>query len=502
MRSTRALCTLSVLLAFGCSSGDDDAPPSGSPGILNGRVLDAQGARIAGAAIRAAGKSTSTNESGFFVLPDLPAGRLTIFAEADGYARGGQAVTVVAGRSTYVELRVLAFDAEATFEASAGGTVQAAGAAVTFPAGAFAASGEVTARIAVLDARDPRELATFPGDFTTDAGELLESFGAVAVEVTDASGNLLDLSEPAALSLPVSTTGEDTIPLWSFDEGSGAWVREGELTGCADGTCDAVLPHLSWWNADQVLETTCVNVCVEDGGGDRSVGVALEARGIDYGGISYASTGEDGCACLEVKRGGRVGVVGFSSALVTDPIEVVAPDTAAACGDADCFALEAPLVVATPEFQATLEWGEAPSDLDSQFTGPCDPDDASCTDRFHVYYGDQGSLAAAPWAFLDTDDTSSFGPEVVTMSRCFPGTYRYAVHNFSGAPDISTSEARVTILLPDGRTQVFEVPTSGSEGQDLWIVGDLTCVAGGGCQCTWQTVNQFAPMGEQALDPT
>ncbi|MCB9647690.1 MAG: carboxypeptidase regulatory-like domain-containing protein [Deltaproteobacteria bacterium] len=496
--------TLPLLLAFGCSSSDDDnnnngGTPSGVPGVVNGRVLDAWGSRIGDARVLAAGRSTMTNESGFFVLPELPAGRQSLFVEADGYAQGGQAVTVVSGRTTYVEIRVLAFDAESTFEASAGGAVQASGAVVTFPPGAFAASGEVTARIAVLDASDRNELATFPGDFTTDDGALLESFGAIAVEVTDSAGNQLNLAQPAALTLPVSASAADAIPLWSFDEDAGVWVREGELTGCVDGSCDASLPHLSWWNADQVLETTCLEVCVEDGDGTLSAGVALQARGIDYGGVSYAATGEDGCACLEVKRGGRVGVVGFSSALVTEPVEVTAPDTAGSCGDASCLRLDAPLVVATPKFQATLEWGEAPSDLDAQFTGPCDPDAAYCEDRFHVYYSDQGSLAAAPWAYLDTDDTSSYGPEVVTLARCFPGTYRYAVHNFSESPDIITSEARVTVLTPDGRTQVFSVPSANPAAGDVWIVGDLICQTGSGCNCTWQTVDAIGTLED--IDP-
>jgi uncharacterized protein YfaP (DUF2135 family) len=52
----------------------------------------------------------------------------------------------------------------------------------------------------------------------------------------------------------------------------------------------------------------------------------------------------------------------------------------------------------------------------------------------HVYFVDRGSLTAAPYAALDVDDITGFGPEVVTITRLYPGTYRYAVFNYSGSP--------------------------------------------------------------------
>jgi hypothetical protein len=54
-------------------------------------------------------------------------------------------------------------------------------------------------------------------------------------------------------------------------------------------------------------------------------------------------------------------------------------------------------------------------------------------------------------ANLDTDDTSSFGPEVVSLFTPLPGTYVYSVKNFSGENDgpIKESGMKVQAFLPN-----------------------------------------------------
>ena len=496
---------LGVFLAAGLvlpSCGKEEPPDNPPPippttrGLLNGRVEGAAGEPVARARVAIGAKATTTNEQGYFTLDDLtPNQPLLLEVAAEAYARSSRNVIVPAGRTTFVRVPLLPFVASVSFDVSEGGTVEGAGAMVAFPPGAIEGAGLVTARLAVLDASDPEALRAFPGDFRTDQGALLESFGALAIEVSDEGGSLLNLrpGATAEIAIPVSGTGgADEVPLWSYDEAAGAWKREGTLTGCGDGVCDAVIPHLSWWNADQVLETTCVKVCVEDGGGHPSVGVSIEAQGLDYNGLSYGFTGADGCACLDVKRGGRVGLVGVSSNLITEPITVTAPDDAAQCGGPGCLDVATPLVVTTPKFQATLTWGEEPRDLDTHFTGPCDVEEEGCWDgRFHVYYSDLGSLSSAPWAALDTDDTTSYGPEVVTLGRCLAGRYRYSVHNYSGTPDLAVSGAKVNLLLPDGTMAQRTVPTQNPDAGMVWIVGDLTCTAR--CDCTWQAIDRFGP---------
>jgi hypothetical protein len=107
------------------------------------------------------------------------------------------------------------------------------------------------------------------------------------------------------------------------------------------------------------------------------------------------------------------------------------------------------------ELRLVLTWGESPSDLDSHLWLP--------TDRpFHIYYSRRGNLLDCPFAGLDTDDTTSFGPETITISQRFPGTYTYAVHNFSGSPDITTSQAQVQVFDSSGLVATYTVPTEGT----------------------------------------
>ena len=171
-------------------------------------------------------------------------------------------------------------------------------ASVTFPAGALSATGEVTVRLAVLDPSSAAARAAFPGGFATGNGDMLESFGALGIEVRDLSEQLVNLAagQTAQIVIPVTSGAPDTIPLWSFSETAGTWTQEGSLAGCADGVCDsASINHLSWWNADQVLETTCIRVCVQNQDGSVASGVSVYASGYDYNGDSSGTTGEDGC---------------------------------------------------------------------------------------------------------------------------------------------------------------------------------------------------------------
>ena len=66
------------------------------------------------------------------------------------------------------------------------------------------------------------------------------------------------------------------------------------------------------------------------------------------------------------------------------------------------------------QIRVVLTWGANPSDLDAHLTGPTA--DAS---RFHVFYppSSRGSGGASPFAVLDVDDTSSFGPETITIAE-------------------------------------------------------------------------------------
>jgi len=125
----------------------------------------------------------------------------------------------------------------------------------------------------------------------------------------------------------------------------------------------------------------------------------------------------------------------------------------------------------------TLTWGELPTDLDSHLVTPAT---AGFPDGFHVCYYNMGDLSVDPWVNLDTDDVTSWGPEVVTIAQPQEGTYSYLVHNYSGqyGGPIEESAAIVTLGLPDGTTQTYNVPTDNPDNLDMWYVFDLVFAAG------------------------
>ncbi|MFX7612968.1 carboxypeptidase regulator, partial [Acinetobacter baumannii] len=79
-----------------------------------------------------------------------------------------------------------------------------------------------------------------------------------------------------------------------------------------------------------------------------------------------------------------------------------------------------------------------PDDIDSHMLAP---------DGSHVSYSAQGALLQHPFINLDVDDTTSYGPEVITLSKLMVGDYHYFVHNYSGTsnPGIYGSPIKVEL---------------------------------------------------------
>ena len=111
-----------------------------------------------------------------------------------------------------------------------------------------------------------------------------------------------------------------------------------------------------------------------------------------------------------------------------------------------------------------LTWGAEPRDLDSHLTGP----GAAGERPFHVDFINE----SVEGAMLDIDDTSSFGPETITVDASRDGVYRYSVHRYSGGSPtaLSSSGARVLVIRTEGVLADFFVPRGNG---DLWTVFDL-----------------------------
>lgn len=109
-----------------------------------------------------------------------------------------------------------------------------------------------------------------------------------------------------------------------------------------------------------------------------------------------------------------------------------------------------PVIQTQGEYRIVLTWGEHPRDLDSHLF-------CSGNANYHVYFGNKESNDGS--AFLDWDDTTSYGPETTTVRIGEGNSYIYAIHNFtdkgtspgeSAAWNLAASGARVVVYGGEG----------------------------------------------------
>ncbi|MDO9325355.1 MAG: PKD domain-containing protein [Methanoregula sp.] len=109
------------------------------------------------------------------------------------------------------------------------------------------------------------------------------------------------------------------------------------------------------------------------------------------------------------------------------------------------------------KYRIVLTWDENPRDLDSHLVTPMIE---GHTD--HIYYWNKGSLTSWPYAQLDRDDVTSYGPETITINRTFSGTYNYYVYHYAGTGSLSTSNAQVLLYSGSALVATYRVPTTGT----------------------------------------
>jgi hypothetical protein len=503
---------LAVFALVSCGGEDADPQPWGAPApsgggavpAVSGNAINANtGAAATGVTVTAVSQSATTDAQGNFSLSTLPAGdTLVLFtSNSNAFAQQARRVTVVTGVSTPISAQLVPVAAAVTFDPTAAQVLTVAGstARVDLMAGSLRTaagalpSGQVTAYITPISVTQAELL---PGDYRSGTGSF-ESFGALDVYLTDAAGNALNLAagQPATIRVPVSTraaTLPTPVPLMFFNASTGLWVQEGTATlqGVAPSQYyEGTVTHFTNWAAAQQYTASRATVCVHDAVGAPVANARVTSEGIDYSGIGIGTTDAQGSAAVPMKQGAQAAFSATADARDSNTITVGPPQSAADFTLGTCLALAAPNAGMTIK----LTWGDFPRDLDSHLKGP---------NNTHVYYVSLGSLTAQPFARLDVDDVTSFGPEVVTITRLARGTYSYFVHNFSGTftPGQTGSPARVELRL--GALGQIHAPPAGEGSNDYWHVFDFTVAA----DCTvsvtprnvWSAAEPANPSGSAA----
>jgi hypothetical protein len=303
-----------------------------------------------------------------------------------------------------------------------------------------------------------------------------------------ASGSTSTIRIPVAAA---ATTPPATMDMYYYNTTTGQWVKEGTLTlgGSAPNQYyEGSVTHFTYWNCDMAYTTTCLTGRVVNAAGAPVANAKVETQGRDYIGTATAFTGADGTFTILAKANSEVIVSASTSDTLSNSIVVTTGTAGSTCTAIGDLALGAIIGGAgSGSAKIKLTWGTDPNDLDSHLTGP---DAANPGTRFHVYYSNKGDQTISPYAELDVDDTTSFGPEVITISRFTAGTYRYSVHHYSGAGTIFTSPARVELTL-NGSTTVYTPPTPTVVigGDTVWQVFELVIDASG--NATVNTLNTY-----------
>jgi hypothetical protein len=505
-------CMISVAALVGCGGNDDVAViGTGTPtltitntvtgtvtasvnGAVQGRVLNAAtGVPIAGAQVKAGASTATSGADGSYVLANVaPNARVAIVAEATDFSEGLALTPTAANTTSTLDIRLLKAGVTASIVQAAGGTVVVPNslAQIVLPAN-FAVradgttpTGPVTVKVTPI--APANDSAFMPGDYTTLVGGApapLESFGAVAVSLSDSTGPLaMGAGKSATLRIPVSTRAAagdvpGTIPLFYLDRVTGRWVQDGTATLQVSGAnrfFEGVVTRAGTWNADRVMETVTVNGCVNNAAGAVASGVRISSDGIDYVGISSAVSDASGKFSIAIKKSGKAIVSGAGANAIT-----AGPYTST-------FSITQCLTqaVAGSGVSVKLTWGVSPRDLDSYMTLP---------NGEVTYYGSPDKTETN----LDVDDTDSFGPEVITVTRLMVGTYKYGVRNYVGTNNPNTTGSPAKVELTIGSSVSIYAPPAGepigSETTDgnnsVWNVFNL--VVADNCAITVVPVNAW-----------
>lgn len=458
-------------------------------GVVMGKVTDLTNNPVSNVKVSVGDQNSTTNDQGWFSISNVTAGSKELIT----FSKNGSVTTykvtdVQVGTSSFIETAISNVGATASLNAATGGTATtldnssvAVGANSLVNSQNSTFTGNAVVSITTFDPSDENQLNAFPGEFqgTSAQNETgpIKSFGFMDVSVTDQNGQELQLSpgKTAQISIPVpnsmrsNATSMGTCPLWYFNPRTGTWQEQGYGTyspslGCFVGN----ISHFSTWNYDILYPAAYVSGRVVDSNGNPVEGAEVKCWGRGW----YQQRWVSGETSTNINGTFRripveVGVSfkykalkGGHNSTVLDIPRSLTQGEEYNVGD---ILLDAPLV------QITLTWGQNPSDLDSHLTARLNDNTT-----LHVYYSSKGSLSSAPYANLDTDDVTSFGPEVTSISRLRQGTYRYSVRHYTGTGTIETSGAEVNLVIPDVGIYRFTPPAGQPSGTDIWRIVDIT----------------------------
>jgi uncharacterized protein (TIGR02145 family) len=263
------------LFVNSCSKDDPTNPNPPSPSselwgdgvtaTVYGRVVDASGNAVVGASVTAGASSTTTDNQGVFRINNFQAYEKLgyVKVQKSGFFPGSRSFVPVSGGNR-VNIRLLSNATVNTVSGSTGGTItNAQNASVILAPNSIVKNntpytGMVKVAVKHINPASDNFSEEMPGNLIgvqNNQSQALTSYGMVAVELTDNTGQPLQIAsgQTATVKFPIDVaqqaTAPSTIDLWSFDEQNGYWKHEGTATKQGSDYI-AQVSHFSFWNCD------------------------------------------------------------------------------------------------------------------------------------------------------------------------------------------------------------------------------------------------------------
>ena len=236
---------------------------------VSGFVTDENDAAVMGASVQFGTTNITTDKYGYFEAKNVQVVKeaAVVTVIKPGYFKGIKTYMAKEGKAAFFRIKLIPKTTVGNINAASGGTVTLTnGLSIKLPAGgivnaatnvAYTGTVNVAAYWINPEAADLNKI--MPGDLrginTEGSLKLLQTFGMAAVELTGASGELLQIvnGQKATLTLPIpsshSANAPASIPLWYFDEAKGLWKEEGRATKTGN-TYVGDVSHFSYWNCD------------------------------------------------------------------------------------------------------------------------------------------------------------------------------------------------------------------------------------------------------------
>ena len=254
---------------------------------VSGFVVDETGAAVSNAVVYVGTKTATTDGYGYFSVINTSVTKTAavVTVVKSGYFKGIKTYMAEQGKSAFFRIQLIPANNNGTINATIGGNVTLVNSfSVTLPANAVVTastgltySGTITVSAHWIDPTAADVFQSMPGDLrgitTEGLIKRLTSYGMAAVELTGASGELLQIAtgKKATLSFPIpasiSSNAPNNIPLWYFDEGTGLWKEDGRATKTGSSYVGEV-SHFSFWNCDVPNNYVQMNCRIVDANGN------------------------------------------------------------------------------------------------------------------------------------------------------------------------------------------------------------------------------------------